>query len=672
MRGIYPDKDINNIDALIDLGESLHLKMPSRDGTSEEDEAHLKDIAILLTSSKRIKMKKEDEIELEIKDEPIDKIEPVSTLDDKASEDKNSDRMIVDHGGNTHYIGPLGAPLMATTVFALLLRNSTKNNLLSMKRAQNEEKEGIINSKQAPLNAFIFRSLDLENFPLLNLLNRQELDLYVKIFFEKIHPVVYCFQELEFMKCYEVFWSMINSNPVKKLSNSQVCCIYMVWILAKQVTTSQDGVMLEFDDFLINRYIDVIKLTLSEMLLTPNLDGIRCLILLSIYMDNNKRRESGYVLIELLLRQAISIGLNRKSLTAYVKNDLLIEGMKRTWWVLFKHELRFSNQMGRPTCLQIEDINVDHPQFDDSTFQTFVEEEIKLNKIMYGVLHYRKTLLLNYELLSLVNMEKLINLKKTFNQWYQELPASMRYDLDPTLYKCGLHLHYHYYMITLSLPFILYCGVHSNLKLSSDDPIVDLICQCVKSSILIAQIMTFIDNNGFFNGTIYVDLFFCYHGCMALVIFSLLLHQPTPKFDLGFLETHYGITVATVDDSLQLIKILNSKNTDLIQGSLITISELIEIMIADLDIILRSRSSAPQLDFKPETPQLPPQLSNAIQMSPFNYPDFGRNLSVNDSSQDFSLNFSVDNQMMLDNDMIDLLFGGDLLSLYNVGNSRQA
>ncbi|ODV95639.1 hypothetical protein PACTADRAFT_69133 [Pachysolen tannophilus NRRL Y-2460] len=607
--GLYPDKDVNNIDVLIELGTSLNLKMPSRDGISKEEENSLKDIAILLTSNNN-----NDENNAT---EKRSQIQNIATGAGTQRQANTMDKVIVDHRGNSHYIGPLGAPAFLGTIFNIIVKTSNDKNALSLTHFRKKPRnDNIISSAQEPLSPNVLKHIDLRKFPLVNLLNKKEADIYVDTFFSKLHDIFYCFDETKFRSNYEIFWNLINIDTdnnqnslivkTDQLSNSEICCIYIVWILGKLYNDPNSNGKL--DEALINRYINIIKLVLSEIVLTPTLDGIRCMLLLSLYMDSQRRRESGYILLELATRQAISLGLHRQSLVNITANNVKVEEMKRTWWTLFQQELRFSNQMGRSSCIQIEDINVEYPsiigyntsnkvkieEYSDeeklSVHRRYYIQYCELSKLAFELLEYRKTLYLNNELLSLTNMEKVLTIKRKFYNWYVNLDQDLKnYKLEPvSKLKLTLLLQYHYYYISLSLPFLLYLITHSNLILKNDDPLLDFICQCMNSSIEIAKILAFEDQMQFFNGTLCNDLFIGYHATMVLVVSYILLLTNSKSVDVDFINTKYQVNFNTLLESVNLINIMKQRNVDKIKGSLKAISDIIDILINDLNFLIRS------------------------------------------------------------------------------------
>lgn len=607
MSGIYPEMDVNNIDSLIELGTKLNLEMPLRGGyINKEESEYLNNTAL---TSKFMNMNKDNHQD-QNPDQSDDSGAKRKRLNSDVKESHSNgssskqaypafeqrDSIIIDQGGNFHYIGPSGAPgLLEATISIISTWNNENKDLWS--NYQNLFKsEIIISSKQDTLEAIDYQDLNYSSFPLINLVSREEADYYVENFFKVVHPRYHCFDEASFKSSYEALWMFLSfdlSNNMM-LAKPQICCFYMVWLLGRMYKPYPNtrGNTAQLTNKIAERYLNIIRLCLSDMLLTPSLDGIRCMMLLSIYMDSAKKRESGYILLELATRQAISMGLNRQSIMVCTNNDIKVEEMKRTWWTLFSLELNFSNQMGRSSCIQIEEINIEYPTFKYPTFVGSLNASYKeiyynltdLSKILYELLEYKKSLNRDKELLSMLNMTKASNVKDKCLQWFNGLDKNLKcLKNNITNCKINLLLKYHHTVLSLTLPFLLY--VSKNRKtINSNQLLLEFVYLCLESSIAIARILDKGDENGFFNGSIFADLFIAYHAAMGLVIGHLILSTERESKTKNTFENTL-IKLNDIDEAIYLIKKVNNKNSKYITGSLKKVSNFIDILFSGLNIL---------------------------------------------------------------------------------------
>lgn len=66
-----------------------------------------------------------------------------------------------------------------------------------------------------------------------------------------------------------------------------------------------------------------------------------------------------YNLTGIATRLGYSIGLNIESM--YGSHSASAEEVKRTWWLVYVQEIELSLDSGRPTSLQISDMNMAYP-----------------------------------------------------------------------------------------------------------------------------------------------------------------------------------------------------------------------------------------------------------------------------------------------------------------------
>ena len=538
----------------------------------------------------------------------------------------DNDRLIMDKFGHTHFIGNFGTASLLNGLCDIIIKRSynQQNPPTSTQDIRDSSVQTITSENvpvyQYPSHLYNLDTINVDRFPLINIVERSEADAYVKIFFEKVHPYYFIFIESHFMEKYGIFWEELDLNVTKdtdrshtlsRLSSAEICTIYTVWILGRRFQQYADPEKLPknsvLDQDMIGKFIDIIKLSLSDVVLTPSIDGIRLLILFSVYLSSIKVRESGYCLMELAAIQAKSLGLHRKSIVNKF-NDQKSDVMKRILWSLAKAETTLCCSFGRASAIPWEEIDIHFPVIEDETdehFKIYYLQSCNLTKIIFKILDYKKKT--QRDPLSLVSIEKALYFKKKLESFWGNLPESWKNykSLPIKRYKPKLHIQYHYYYITLTLPMFLHIVNSHNYIVKNDDPFLSLLVCGIRSSFKTAEIVSYTDSKGFFNGTIYYDVFYCYNAVMVLTLTYILFKSSQPSktkqiIDLNNLNSKYNINLEAILQSINLIRKLVLNNLHQIDGTMKRMSDIIETLLEDLGIIqtLVKKYNAPASNVK--------------------------------------------------------------------------
>ncbi|KGK35629.1 hypothetical protein JL09_g5221 [Pichia kudriavzevii] len=209
---------------------------------------------------------------------------------------KNSDneRLIMDRFGHTHFIGNFGTASLLNGLCDIIIKNSfnKKKPPTSTQDLRDHSVQTITSDNapayQYPKQLYNFDRIEIDRFPLINTIEKEEADFYMKIFFEKVHPYYFIFNRELFMEKYHIFWEEIDADmnreeadthTVLRLSSAEICSIYMVWILGKRFQQYSFPEILpsnaKLDDETISKLIDIIKLSFTDVVLTPSIDGIQ-------------------------------------------------------------------------------------------------------------------------------------------------------------------------------------------------------------------------------------------------------------------------------------------------------------------------------------------------------------------------------------------------------------
>jgi hypothetical protein len=434
--------------------------------------------------------------------------------------------------------------------------------------------------------------------------------------------------ETDFRQLYSSFW-WLSSTLLKNfiLSHAQICCIYTVLLLGKEYNPSYPS--LHFDT---SEILNIIKLCLPTMVLSPSLDSLRCLLLLSVHMDINRKRETGYFLIELVARQATGMGLNKKSILStpvpgptvptkqqFSFSSKMAEEIKMVWWAIYGYEVSYSLKMGRPSCFKSEDINIGYPSLEkeakhDPELHTYIIQMVRLLKIVYEIVECRK-LVKNGLPISNITILTSLQIIKAAKKWYADMHIAMEpYELaSPAVSRLGiqLKLNYHYYLICLTLPFLLY--VTDNV---SRGPVPNkyrtLVSQCLNSSVQVTELFQQLYERGLVNGSVAGDIFAAYHAAMALTTGYALLEN----------NSTFDMSLSALKDKLLRLQVTMSDIDHKVAGSYTKVVQIIHILANSIASDKISKITILDLDLKYE--------SDMIHQPVFDLEDLAYILNVSD------------------------------------------
>lgn len=564
LQGLHPELDINNIDELIEFGNKANIKMPSRSGgyTSEES-IKLRNLALRLTSGKYIKSPPMTEV-----DSSSSPASTVTSLRGSNHPKINQEEGVYHDEHTFHYLGPFGAPKFLENAVACI---ASKMNIDLRKWAsyQNLFTKGMpLSSAQQPLS---WKAVNTRTFPYVQLIPRKEADLYINIFFDH-HARYLIFNEESFRKTYDTFWKILEQQEDKKsLSVAQVCTIYMVMIIGKMFKLNQASDVI--------KYLDIVRICMSDMVLSPTLDGMRCIMLLAVYMDNSRKRESGYMLIELATRQGVSMGIHRQVIDNTIKDEVLLDEVKRTWWTLVTHEIRFSLQLGRDSTISLDEISIDYPQIKDIpdlVYRGFFYQLMGLNKYLLQTMELRRALSKTGDILSWANVSRTHKIIQSMRQMYQNLDYNLHNVQDSKSYKYYLHLRYHYSFICTTFPYLLHLCNFPDTPIEYVET-YQIVNQCLESSIKVCELCSSACKVEMLNGTVFQDIVVLYHATMALIIgFIYLLNEGVTK-EINF-------SLEDIKANIQIINFIMINYSSHMSGSLRVLIRIMEVLIRGFNL----------------------------------------------------------------------------------------
>lgn len=542
-----------------------------------------------------------------------------------------SDRLMMDKFGHTHFIGNFGTASLLNGLCDLIIKKSFNINANSTRDIRDNSVQ-TITSEYKPIYQYPIHlynnNINVKHFPLIDLVEREDADYYVNVYFENVHPYYFIFNYDKFMETYLTFWDELNEidkSPeyTSTLTSAQICAIYLIWILGNRFRQYSTTSKYHMTNESISKLVDIIRLSLSDIVLTPSVDSIRLLSLFSVYLSSIKVRESGFCLMELACIQSKSLGLHKKLIVDKF-NPEMADVMKRVMWSLAKTESFLCCSFGRSSAIQWDEIDIDLPELKEignTEQKIFYLQSIKLTRIIFDILDYKKWS--QKEPLSLRSIERALLLKKQLEIFFNDLPLDWQDYKSEQRFKSRLHTHYNYFFITLTLPMFLFIVNSNNYIIKNDDPFLVLVVCGIRSSFKTADIIEYQNEKGMFNGTIYYDVFNCYNAIMVLlltyILFKISKDEVKPKIDLNNLDNLYQININEILKAINKIRNSLIKNLNNIDGTMKRMSDVIETLLNDLGLIeiLKSRFPDAMDSFITELPKkMKPKKETKEELNP--------------------------------------------------------
>ena len=251
---------------------------------------------------------------------------PESILDGNGS-------LIFDEHGKKSYIGESGVLSFRIKMREFLLTNKPQTN------------DNIGAYSVETKTGFGFSYKPLQQQKKLVLPDREEADVICDLFFNQIQSVIWIIPRTDFQYRYDVSYLYGSSMPTDL---NWVCSLYLIFAL---------GYWLQDQEEKSNTFYDLAKELLNEVLEESSEASVRTLMLLSVYLQNGKKRNQGFTHLATAIRIAQSLGLHRdiekvwKEPIGSLEDPNLAEPRKQLWWSLVGLELISSTSLGRPSAL---------------------------------------------------------------------------------------------------------------------------------------------------------------------------------------------------------------------------------------------------------------------------------------------------------------------------------
>ncbi|KAG8879625.1 hypothetical protein FRB97_001320 [Tulasnella sp. 331] len=216
----------------------------------------------------------------------------------------------------------------------------------------------------------------------------------------------------------------------------------------------------------------------KPLLVTAKLIDLQIMALTSTYLQATSAPHGAWLIIGVSLRFAEDVGIHREKV--YGADHAFENQMwKRAFWCLVVTDKLLSASLGRPMCINDEDIDanlpleVDDENWDEAT-QTWIQPAGKPSKLAYFVNHAKLIGILAHAMRTIYSINKskvhlgfigpeweqhtVAELDSALNGWLDAVPDHLRWDphMGPEFFQqaAALRLTFYYVQITIHRPFI--------------------------------------------------------------------------------------------------------------------------------------------------------------------------------------------------------------------------
>lgn len=456
------------------------------------------------------------------------------------------------------------------------------NALLQVGKAEssniNQETYMIRNVKLSQSPPLLINGNNIQKSLLLNLIPQQECQMYINVFFNRLHESYFIFNEKKFKKRHELF---LKKQTTEKLDventfcNEEICSIYLVWILGRNCYLTK---LLQVDDpskanvvsnSVIEKYAEILKICLSGCFYSSNIHCIRMLYLMSLYHSTIKNRELAWHLLSNCCLKCISMGYHRNSIISKY-SDSEQEDIKVVLWSSFKLHMNNCAINGSLPNISLYEVNIDLPRLEyveDKLFRDTYTKSIELFKLMFNILKNREYLAKSKNPWCKENLRNIIKISTHLKLWENGLGFSVKYyeRPNPKRFQIKLHLQYYYCFISLIAPYLIAYALNPKRSFESSTEIIEVLCDGVNCAVQLMKVIKFSVNSGYCNGLLHYDLFYSYNALMILLLgYSLLKKKSKDSQNeyynqfANILSKKFGIDMETILKTIKEIREINN------------------------------------------------------------------------------------------------------------------
>jgi proline utilization trans-activator len=492
VRGLYPDKDTEDIETLYSICRAHHIDPPLNGNLNTVEDAE-----------RRFSVP----LNIHYRHTPSPALDGASSNNPFANNSKRvlEEKLIPSASGPFHYIGP-----SSSFGFVITVRKLVAEVIAGSKTARVEGENAVLQSdfaafktskgleppspndsenlpdestpedteESGPANPAQKRRKDersrisrvtvdesllrySEETPLSRVLPEREIaDSLVQGYFNRVHPNYLLFHRGTFQLRYETMWAE-PKQLMGAVEPGWLCSVFMVFVFGARVLEHHD---MRKSVLYQRRYLGLVQSRLGQLITTTKLSNIQALLLLQLHHHNYSERNTAWMLLGCASRMAMSLGMHREGATGEF-DSIEREVRRRVWWTMYMFEKNLGLILGRPSAIEDSEVNVSIPNdtlLDGSDVPPgYVDFSVRLTKISMEIKQKAYAPPPNSTQFSdSANLSVTRQLLLDLESWYGSLPPylSLEYLSPIPKYRRAvllLHIQYYHLQALVTRPFLL-------------------------------------------------------------------------------------------------------------------------------------------------------------------------------------------------------------------------
>lgn len=355
-------------------------------------------------------------------------------------------------------------------------------------------------------------------------------DALLEAYFDRVHPNYMVFHRGTFQICYESVWADQNRS-VNSVEPGLLCSMFMIFVLGAQILAHYDE---QKSAQLQQRYLDLVKARMYQLLHTTSLLNVQALLLLQLHQHNAMERNTSWMLLGCASRMAVALGMHREGAIGGF-DSIEREVRRRVWWTLYLFEQNLCTILGRPSAIDDSEVSITLPNENmldggDCVPPSYIDYTVRLSKLSTDIKQRMYTTPISeIQLGELPSAAMANHLVQRLESWHRSLPLYLRVECLSRIPKQRravllLHIQYHHAQCLVTRPFILHKArtqLARQLGKKNQPPDLksnelDLSHACGTFAREIASLLQQLAVGGMFEGIAWIDAYYLYHSILVL------------------------------------------------------------------------------------------------------------------------------------------------------------
>ncbi|CAK43833.1 hypothetical protein M752DRAFT_317217 [Aspergillus phoenicis ATCC 13157] len=557
VKGLVPSADLNSIESMRELGQSLGIKLP----------------------------------------EEVDNTYPPLLEMIQASEEANpnkNEELVRDMEGQEQYIGPASSYFFQMKLRALLgLHRQAQGGKFQMYLFGRNPSEDTLRYAREILTEADIRavaepqqvevSANAVQYPS-PLLDRSVINGLIRAYFDNVNIDFPVLHEASFLEIYDV-WRL---SP-QSVDRAWVCELLCVLLLGRRISP------LGTTETQQQKWWTHVESLLPTIIFTNNILSVQALMLAALHLHNTNHRDACWTLTGAAARIAIAIGLHRDEIICEGPR-LAKELRKSLWWTLYAFEQIQVSSHDRPSAIDSTMCSTTSPHervlgMGSSNWPpTYTLWSARLVTILGLVCRALPTATSENGRTGLLSPTA--GLLRDLSRWLYSLPQHLTLSVLRTLpdgFKRPvllLHIQYHYTvsLLTRCALLQLLASVSQNSEANPNDEEVKANAKvCCESGRKACELLLQLDELGKFNPVTWWDVYYVYSSTLVLTL-SILCDRARPDSD----KTVTDKDVSLLHDCASML--MRHSSNPMMPATMLRWTGAIR----DVDVLLNERSAPAQ------------------------------------------------------------------------------